>query len=318
MDVFDIVTAGNATVDVFLQINETNKHFRLDPQTGELCIKSGDKAIIDKAYFMVGGNAANVSVGLSRMGFKGAIIAEIGFDEFADKIISTLKNEGVSESHLRQTSGASAFSVVINFKGERTIFQEDVEREHDFNFEGISAKWIYLTSLGKKWQNAYKKTLEFVINNDVKLAFNPGTLQIDAGEEHIDNILKYTEILFVNKEEAMKILRIEDKKNIEELLKALQSKGPKLVVITDGTHGSSIIDKTGNILFCESNGEDAVESTGAGDAYASGFMAALLLGLSYKDAMRWGSENALAVIKMIGAQPGLLRLEEMKKRLQND
>ena len=97
MDSFDFVAVGNAKVDIFLQVHDTNKHFRLDPETGELRIKSGDKASIDSASIVIGGNAANVSVGVSRMGFKSAIVAEIGSDEFADKIINSLKNENVSE-----------------------------------------------------------------------------------------------------------------------------------------------------------------------------------------------------------------------------
>mgnify|MGYP001562364938 FL=1 len=90
MDLFDVVTIGNAKIDIFLQVHDTNKHFRLDPNTGELCVKSGDKALIDQAYFLIGGNAANVSVGIVRAGFRTAIVAEIGSDEFADKIIKIL------------------------------------------------------------------------------------------------------------------------------------------------------------------------------------------------------------------------------------
>lgn len=328
MNTLDVVAVGNATVDTFLHIHETNKHFRLDSQTGELCIKSGDKVLIDKACFLVGGNAANVSVGLARAGFKTAIIAEIGSDEFAEKIKSTLKNEGVSGTHLKQTQGTSAFSVIINYKEERTIFQEDAQREHDFNFDGVSTGWIYLTSLAKKWESAYKKTLDFVIANKAKLAFNPGAAQLDTGTDSIKEILEKTDILFINKEEGMRILNLDFsfslddpqkyRENIENLLISAQKIGPKIIVLTDGKNGSYMIDQNGKIRSCKATDALSVERTGAGDAYASGFMFAILLGLSYEDAMLSGTEDAASVIGMIGAQPGLLRSEEIKKRLKHD
>ncbi|MCL4419018.1 carbohydrate kinase family protein [Patescibacteria group bacterium] len=328
MNTFDVVAVGNATVDTFLNIHETNKHFRLDPQTKELCIKSGDKVLIDKSYLLVGGNAANVSVGIARTGFKTAIIAEIGSDEFAEKIKNTLKNERVSELHLKQAQGASAFSIIINYQGERTIFQEDTQREHDFNFDEVKTGWIYLTSLAKKWENAYKKTLDFIIANKVKLAFNPGVAQLDAETDSIKEILERTDILFINKEEGIKMLNLdlsfssadpqEYKRNMENILISMQKIGPKVIVLTDGKKGSYMIDQNEKIRSCPPTDSLCVERTGAGDAYASGFMFAILRGFSYEDAMRSGTENAASVIGMVGAQPGLLRSEEIEKKLKHD
>src|SRR4030042_4757522 len=100
MDEFDVIAGGGAKVDIFLDIHDTNQHFRLNEETGELCIKSGDKVFIDKAYFLIGGNAANVAVGIARLGFKTAVVEEIGSDEFAQKIIDGLNKEGVSEKLL--------------------------------------------------------------------------------------------------------------------------------------------------------------------------------------------------------------------------
>src|SRR3989344_3739374 len=206
MNSFDVVAVGNATLDIFLWVQETNKHFRLNEETKELCIKAGDKALVDNAYLMVGGNAANVSVGLSRLCFKTSIVAEIGEDEFAQKIINSLAEEGVSEAFLQKTHNkSSSFSVIINYKSERTIFAEAIEKEQNFSFENISAKWVYLTALSEKWEEAYKKTLEFTKNNNVKLAFNPGTTQLDEGVDSFRDILSETEILFINKEEGLKI-----------------------------------------------------------------------------------------------------------------
>ncbi len=315
MDSFDVVTVGNATLDNFLWIHDTNKHFRLSRETGELCIKMGDKTLIDKAYFLVGGNAANVSVGLSRLGLRSAAIAEIGDDEFAKKVINTLAKEGVSEKFLKMVPNkATSFSVIINYKGDRTIFEEKVEKKHDYSFDKIQTRWIYLTSIGDNWENAYRRSLAFVREKSINLAFNPGSAQLDANIEKIKDIIEETEILFVNKEEASKIcglVAINEESFIPHLLSSLQKKGVKMAVVTDGARGAFMIDENGNLHFSKPSSATVVERTGAGDAFASGFLAAVIYGLDPEDAMRWGARNAEAVIGKIGAQEGLLKKDNI-------
>ena len=321
---FDVICVGNAKIDAFLSIHEASAHLRLNKDTNELCIKSGEKITVDKCDFVLGGNAANVAVGLSRLGLKTSIIAEIGDDEFSQKITKTLSNENVDISYTKKTKGQpSSFSTIINFKGERTIFSEHVHRKHDFTFNNLSTKWIYLTSLGLEWKNAYARTVEFVKKSKCMLAFNPGTLQIAAGHESIASVLSITNILFVNKEEAAKISNFkflisndkDDKEIIKKLLETLRKLGPKIVVITDGPNGSYAIDQKGAMFTKGHVPCRIVERTGAGDAYSTGFLAAILHGLTIKDAMSWGAINAASVIEQIGAQKGLLTIDQIKKTL---
>ncbi len=313
---FDVVCVGNAKIDTFLTLHEANNHLRLIEETNELCIKFGEKITVDKAEILLGGNAANVAVGLSRLGLSTTLVAEIGKDEFAQKIINTLSKEKVDVSNVRQTEGQqSSFSTIINFKGERTIFSEHVKRSHDFNFENISTKWVYLTSLGEEWIDVYNKTVDFVKRTNCRLAFNPGTLQIQAGLKNIENILLATDVLFVNKEEAAQItnyqLQITNEKErnkevITRLLETLQKLGPKIVIITDGKNGSFAIDALGNISKKGIVETQVIEKTGAGDAYSSGFLSALINNKSINDAMDWGAKNSASVIRKVGAQAGLL------------
>ncbi len=305
---FDVVCVGNAKIDSFLTLHEANNHLRLMEETNELCIKFGEKIAVDKAEILLGGNAANVSVGLSRLGLKVALVAEIGKDEFAQKIINTLSKEKVDVSNVKQTERQqSSFSTIINFKKERTIFSEHVRRSHNFQFENISTKWVYLTSLGEEWVDAYNKTVDFVKKTNCRLAFNPGTLQIAAGKKSIENVLLITDVLFVNKQEAMTILNPSaDGSNIDELLRNLQKIGPKIAVITDGKNGSYAIDEKGNISKKGVVETQVIEKTGAGDAYSSGFLSALINNKPINDAMDWGARNSASVIGKVGAQAGLL------------
>ncbi|OGH24154.1 MAG: hypothetical protein A3B47_04785 [Candidatus Levybacteria bacterium RIFCSPLOWO2_01_FULL_39_24] len=313
---FDVVCVGNAKIDTFLTLHEANSHLRLLEETNELCIKFGEKIAVDKAEILLGGNAANVSVGTSRLGLATAIVAEIGKDEFAQKIITTLSKENVNTEKVSQTKDQqSSFSTIINYRGERTIFSEHVKRLHDFNLENISAKWVYLTSLGEEWKNAYQKTVDFVKKTGCRLAFNPGTLQIENGKDNLQNVLLVTNLLFVNKEEAEELLRYpHGQKSIQDLIVNLQKLGPKIVVITDGKNGSFAIDEKGNISKKDIIQTEVIEKTGAGDAYSSGFLSALIYNQSISDSMNWGTKNSVSVISKIGAQAGLL----YKTNFKND
>jgi sugar/nucleoside kinase (ribokinase family) len=312
---FDIVCVGNAKIDTFLTLHEANSHLRVITETNELAIKLGEKVTVDKAEILLGGNAANVSVGTSRLGLSTAIVAEIGKDEFAQKIINILKSENVDTSNVQQTYGQqSSFSTIINYGGERTIFTEHVKRSHDFNFENLSAKWIYLTSLGEDWQNAYLKTVEFVKKTQCLLAFNPGTLQIQSGKSSIEDILLTANLLFVNKEEAEELLGYaHGQKDIKEIIVGLQKFGPKVVVITDGKNGSFAVDDQRNMLKKDVIEAEIIEKTGAGDAYSSGFLSAIINNKSIEEAMKWGTKNSASVIGKVGAQAGLLHKSDLEK-----
>ncbi|MBI2034767.1 MAG: hypothetical protein HYT11_03500, partial [Candidatus Levybacteria bacterium] len=90
----------------------------------------------------------------------------------------------------------------------------------------------------------------------------------------------------------------------------------KIVVITDGKDGSFAIDKNGKMYACPITEAEVVEKTGAGDAYASGFLSGTLAGHDIKTCMQWGTVNSASVIGKVGAEPGLLTREEIEKRVK--
>lgn len=306
---FDLVTIGGATVDLFLLIDSANPHFKFNKETNELSMHLGDKIVLDNAKFTVGGNAANIAVGVRRLGFKTSIMAEMGDDEFAQRIVRTLESEGVSTKKLVKGKAPTSFSIILNYAKDRTIFTEKPEREHAFSFGGLKTEWIYLTSLGKKWEETYRKVAELVQKKRLKLVFNPGPTQLDFGLPSFQYLLSDTEILIVNKEEGESMAGVQ--KNVGGLLFELKKLGPKIVVVTDGESGSHAINEVGDVIFQEAISVRVVSRTGAGDAYSSGFLAGLMWDKTLKEAMLWGTKNAASVIKLIGAQTGLLKREEI-------
>lgn len=321
---FDALTIGNAIIDAHLAIHDP--HARIDEKTGEICFLHGQKIHVEAAEFLLGGNACNVAVGLARQGFKTALVAELGDDEFALKITNGLAKELVSEELIIKSHHArSSFAIGLQFKGERTLFVEHVKREHNFHFENVTSPWMYLTSLGQEWEAPYQKALAYKKEQNVKLAFNPGTYQLQMMGEMISEVLKETDILFVNKEEAMTITKsikginsitsIKGSDEIKILLAQLRELGAKTVVITDGRNGAYVFDgeKTLHIgLFPET----LVERTGAGDAYSSGFLGAVMRNKTIEEAAQWGAVNAASVIEYVGAEKGLLSEEEIEERLK--
>jgi len=308
---FDLVTVGGATVDLFLLIDPTNPHFKFNKETNELSMHLGDKIVLDNAKFTVGGNAANVAVGVKRLGFKTLIFAEIGEDEFGHRILKTLKGEGVDTKKIIKGTQTS-FSIILNYAKDRTIFTEKPEREHNFSFVGLKTEWIYLTSLGEKWEEAYRKVEDLIQKKKIKLAFNPGATQLDKGLSSFSYLLSNTEVLIMNKEEGERISNIKYQlSNIKELLLELKKLGPKIVVVTDGENGSHAINEVGEIFYQEAVKVRVMSRTGAGDAYSSGFLGALMAGKTLKEAMLWGTKNAASVIRLIGAQAGLMKREEI-------
>lgn len=324
----DILCIGDSVIDVFLKIPLDNPKFGLDKKNDKLLINYGDKINVDKYVIELGGNATNTSVGISRLGLNTGLCAEIGKDEFSQKIINVLRNENINLDNLIQDNDSkTSITVVLSYAGDRTLFTEHVERKHNFNFENIETNFIYLTSLGAIWENAYEKTLEFIKNKNAKLAFNPGTLQLEKRDKIIFDIVEKTNYLFVNKEEAEELLygkelEIQSEENKESLIKkmlfGLKGLGAKNVIITDSDRGSYLQDEKDNTYFLGVLNEEVVEKTGAGDSYTAGFLAAILNGGSGAEAMVWGTLNATSVIKKIGAEEGLLTKFEMLEKIKEN
>lgn len=323
----DVICVGKTTIDQFLTLNQTTVKYHLDTKTGYLSFKHGEKIDVDGFEFCLGGNAANVAIGLSRLGIGTALSTEIGDDEFSDKIFHDLAQDNIDRSRVIQAKNTqSSFSVIIDYKGERTIFGLRMQRVNDFHFDDILAQYVFLTSLEKEWQIPYKRALSYVEKTGGKLIFNPGTTQLrEEGRDVVLYTLARSDILFVNKEEAEILALGHEKRKIDnerdyihDLLHKLQKMGAKTVVITNGRYGSHAIDEQKSIYFQGLVPGEVVERTGAGDAYTAGFLAATIYGKPVKEAMLWGAVDAASVVEKVGANAGLLKREELEKRVEKN
>lgn len=317
---FDVISLGEAKVDAFMTLHDAAHNTRLEGT--EICFQFGAKIDVDRYDLQMGGNAANVTVGLSRLGLKTTLFAEVGDDELSLLLHNSLAKENINRAHIiHDKNKASSLSVIVNFKGDRTIFSQHVPRPHDFHFDDMTAEYLFITSLGEDWQTPYKHALEFARKNNIKIAFNPGGHQLRKERDIVDDILEHTDILFLNKEEAEKVLYgddLRDEDNSAEYIKVLADglaeRGAQMVVITNGQHGSYCLDRKGNIHHEGLYPGEVVERTGAGDGYTAAFLAATIHGHPVQEAMKWGAINSTSVVGVIGSEPGLLTRKEIEEK----
>ncbi|MBI3396869.1 carbohydrate kinase family protein [Candidatus Woesebacteria bacterium] len=315
---FKLLSIGDASIDVFFTPTETGTVCEINTKECLITFGYGDKIPVKNLDFSVGGNAANNAVGATRLGVKTMIVLTVGDDNVGGQIVDKLRSEGVDLTYVIQQPGtASNYSTVINYSGERTIFVYHAPRSYEFPVQLPATEWVYLTSMGESYRPFYNHFVEWLKKNpQIKLAFNPGSWQLRSGLDAIRDVLSQTYMLFVNKEEAEKLTGIKAAVgNERDLLIALSKLGVKAPLITDGGNGSYVYDgqkflKSGILPV------DAYERTGAGDAFGSGTLSAVIKGKSMEEALLWGTSNSASVIGYTGPQKGLLREEEMQEWME--
>ncbi len=177
-----------------------------------------------------------------------------------------------------RAAGGTGFSIIlIGIEKNRTILAykgiNDQLTAKDIKLKKLKAKWIYMGSmLGKSFQTC-EKIAEFAKKKGIPIAFNPSIYLAQKGMKGLHKILSACKLLVLNKEEAQAITG--KKEEINNLLKELQ-KHIQLVVITDGPKGAYAYDGIKKHTLHASNIK-VVETTGAGDSFAAGFLAGMIL-----------------------------------------
>ena len=301
---YDIVSIGDTTIDAFIELHEASVHCDVNHADCQLCFSYADKIPYDNLTLLPAGNSTNNAVGSSRLGLKSAFIAAVGDDQAGQNIINQLKTEGVDTRYINVNKGVKTnFHFVLIYRGERTI----LIKHNDFKYilpAELNTDWIYFSSMAQGTEEFHKKLEQFLSQKkDIKLAFNPGTFQIRMGAGKLKGIYNRTHILYLNREEAMEVTGIKNRE-VRLLIKGMHGLGAKVAVITDGREGSYASDGS-KIWFLDSYQGDRIDSTGAGDAYATAFTAAMFYGLTVPEAMVWGTVNGGNVVQHVGPHKGL-------------
>lgn len=318
----EFLAVGDIVTDAFIRLKDASVHCQINNEACEICMRWGDKIPYDFHKIIPAvGNAANAAVAAARLGTSSALRAYVGKDAYGAQCLEVLRKEGVdTEYMLTQEGKFTNYHYVLWYESQRTILVKHETFDYSTPAPAGAPKWLYISSLGENSLPYHHALLDMLKKfPDTKLAFQPGTFQMKMGKEALAAVYARTDIFFCNKEEAERILDLPAGQDMEGLLAAIRALGPKAVVITDDTRGAYVADQNGTSFHCPRypDPRPPYEITGAGDALASTTVAALILGKSLQEAVRWGSVNASAVLQKIGAQEGLLTREQLEKNLAN-
>lgn len=323
---YDLICVGDVVVDAFIQLHEASIHCDLNHERCQLCMSFANKIPYESLFVAPAvGNASNVAVGASRLGLDAAIVTAIGKDYYGEEILDVYRKEGVGAEFVRVNPGKPTnYHFVLTFKAERTILIKHEEFEYaDPRALDRRTGWIYFSSIGEHTLPFHHKVAAYLKKHpDVRMGFNPGTFQLRFGVQKLKEIYRHTHVLFVNREEAELMLHKREGTDIRALFAGLHGLGPKIVAITDGPKGAYASDgNTAYFMPPYPDPKPPISRTGAGDAFSTGFLCALIYGLPVHEALRWAPIESMHVVQFFGAQTGLLTkpklLQLLKKAPRN-
>ena len=317
----DVISVGDIVTDVFIKLEDDQAKVYTDSeQHNWLAMPFGTKLPYDTVETIKGvGNAANAAVAFARLGLASAYAANVGDDSIGREMIDALHANQVDSRFVRINPGKiSNVHYVLRYQVERTILIK--HEAYDYHWPHLRPdeipKWIYLSSVSQHAMAYHDQIADWLDQNpQVKMAFQPGTFQMEAGVERLKRIYAHSDVIIVNREEATKITN-GNWEDYHDLLNRLHGLGAKIAVITDGPNGAVASDQT-QILKMPLYPDPAppLERTGAGDAFAATFVAALIRGNNIAGALQWAPINSMNVVQHVGAQEGLLNEAQIEQFL---
>jgi len=306
-----ILTVGDSTVDHFLRVEDSEASLlcKVSKKDCEICLNYGEKIPVRDSSDSFGGSALNCAIGFQVLGLKSSIATFVGKDVEGKGIIDHLKMNNIDTTAVL-TDEVTNQATVILYKDERTILSYHRPRNYD-ELVLPDSDWIYLASAGRGCDKLKSEVLKKV-EEGANLIFNPGSWELKNFEK-FRSIIQRCAIVILNRDEAR--LVIENTHDIKKQLANIIKLGAKIAVITDGA-GGAYISFLGNYFHQNSLAVDVVDCTGAGDAFAVGFCGGLISGKSIEDSAKWGIINSSSVIESVGANFGLLSIEDIEKKIQ--
>lgn len=288
MKKFDLIAVGACNLDLLLQVDRL--------------AKVDDEVSIDQFEIKPGGSAANVACMVSKLGHKSGFVGTIGEDRFGRFLLDKLGELSVDTSHVLR-SGQSGMVIAIIKEGNRYLYTYGgVARSFspaDIQDEYLSrAEIVHLASIDSpKGIDIIKKCAYLSDKAGAKVIFDPGHLFADQGLKALRPILKYTYAFLPSESEVKKLMEAPVPKAANKLL----SLGPQVVVITRGAKGSYVATVDKQEIVPPVAAGRVKSSLGAGDAFASGFIAGLLKDKNPLDAASLGNFIASKTLTHRGA-----------------
>lgn len=291
----DVVCFGALNVD---------RLYRVDKIAGP-----GEERFIMDFKESPGGSAANTAVGLARLGLRVGCIGKISDDREGRLLLDDFKKEGVNiDGVIVSKKGKSGVVMgYVNGKGERALYvdpgvNDSLEFEEiDLDYAG-SADFLHLTSfVGEKTFEAQKRLVGALPEN-IRVSLDPGALYARKGLVSLKAIIKRSFVLLPNENE----IKLLTGKSYEAGAKTLLKEGVSIVAVKLGGKGCYVTDGEGSHL-AKPYKVKVVDTTGAGDAFCTGFLYGLIKHEDLYTCGRLGNFVASRCITKAGAREGLPR-----------
>jgi len=311
---YDIVGIGNAIVDLISEVDDLYlKENNINKGTMSLV----DHNIIDKIInekkiikTISGGSVANSIVCIAQQNFKTAFIGKVNQDELGKKFAEGLKKENV-DFKITETlvdKHTARCLILVSSDAERTmntylgISQELSEQDIEMNMiEDSSIMYLegYLWDL-ESAKIAIKKSIETAKRSGTIVAFSiSDAFCVDRfREEFLDLINNSADIIFANELEIKSLFKTD---SLDKALKNCQIAG-KIFAVTLGDKGAKIIYKSNIVNIKAEIVENLVDTTGAGDLFAAGFLSEYMKSQNLELCGEEGVKMASKIIQQYGAR----------------
>lgn len=299
-----ILSLGAAVQDVFLQ----GKLFTPKKEGKEYVeeFELGSKNDIEGVIFSTGGGATNASVTFARQGLHAMFMGKIGNDIAGKAVLDDLHNEDIDTSLVQYLKdiGTGYSCLLLAPNGERTVLTYRGASAHlDINiedFNDVEADWMLVTSMAGNFE-ALETVFSYAESKNINIAMIPGKDELREPEKYIKFVPRL-KILTANKEELQMLYKGE---TLEQLVLAA-NKDVHFVVCTDGPNGAVASDRWHIVTAGMYEDVPVIDRSGAGDAFASGFIAKIACEESLESAVVFASANSTSVVGSIGAKKGIL------------
>lgn len=306
---FDVITIGGAILDIYAMSEG------LILTKDLLGVRPSSKNDINKGFFTCGGGATNAAATFAKMELKTACLSLIGDDHLNYFIKKSLKKFGVNRRLLIvDPKSTTDYSIIlVAHDGTRSVLVNrgtyDLQERHVPWRKIKNTKWFYISSLSGNI-NLLEKLIGFAKDNNIKVALNPGNRELKQRQILLP-LLQHVDFLLLNREESENLTQLSfDNKTFWQ---KLTSYGAKISAVTNGRDGAYVYENE-QIYYSPILNVHAVDETGAGDAFGSGFLSGIIHGLSAKEALLWGVRNSASVVSELGAKNRILNLKEIKQK----
>lgn len=305
-----VIGIGNALTDMLVNLSNDNVLREYQLSKGSMSLVDSEfqtaisKSLAGLPYSLsLGGSAANTIRAMAQLDIRCGFIGKVGEDNTGEFYVQALRNVGVAPYILHSENKSGKCVSLISPDGERT-FVTHLGAALDLTADEIDAAvfdsydYLYIEGYLVQDHDLIRRTIERAKEHGAKVALDLASFNVvEENRDFLrDIVAKHVDILFANEDEAHAFSGEEDPaKALEHIAKMCE-----LVVVKIGTRGALIKHGEEQVHVGIMAAAKRVDTTGAGDFYAAGFMAGLCKGLTLRQCGTMGAIAAGKVIEVVG------------------